>query len=107
MGRSAGEGIGYPLQYSSASPMDPVDQLVKNLPAMWAAWVGKIPWRRESYPLQYPGLENSMVWIVSGVTESDMTERLSHGATWEAYHSNFDLICSVTKLCPTLCDPMD
>ena len=30
-GRSAGEGIGYPLQYSWASP---VAQLVKNLPAM-------------------------------------------------------------------------
>ena len=31
-GRSAGEGIGYPLQYSWASL---VTQLVKNLPAMW------------------------------------------------------------------------
>ena len=30
-GRSPGEGIGYPLQYSWASP---VAQLVKNLPAM-------------------------------------------------------------------------
>jgi len=32
-GRSLGEGIGYPLQYSWASL---VVQLVKNLPAMWA-----------------------------------------------------------------------
>ena len=31
-GRSAGEGIDYPLQYSWASPMA---QQVKNLPAMW------------------------------------------------------------------------
>ena len=31
-GRSAGEGIGYPLQYSWASL---VAQLVKNPPAMW------------------------------------------------------------------------
>ena len=31
LGRSAGEGIGYPLQYSCASL---VAQLVKNLPAM-------------------------------------------------------------------------
>ena len=31
LGRSAGEGIDYPLQYSWASP---VAQLVKNLPAM-------------------------------------------------------------------------
>jgi len=35
-GRSAGEGIGYPLQYSWASL---VAQLVKNLPAIWKAWV--------------------------------------------------------------------
>ena len=46
-GRSAGEGIGYPLQYSWASL---VAQLVKNLPAMQETWVGKIPWRRESLP---------------------------------------------------------
>ena len=35
-GRFAGEGIGYPLQYSWASL---VAQLVKNLPAMWESWV--------------------------------------------------------------------
>ena len=32
LGRSSGEGIGYPLQYSWASF---VAQLVKNPPAMW------------------------------------------------------------------------
>ena len=40
LGRSAGEEIGYPLQYSWTSL---VAQLVKNLPAMWEIWVGKIP----------------------------------------------------------------
>ena len=35
-GRSAGEGIAYPLQYSLASL---VVQLVKNLPAVWETWV--------------------------------------------------------------------
>jgi len=35
-GRSPGEGIGYPLQYSWASL---VAQLVRNLPAMWETWV--------------------------------------------------------------------
>ena len=35
-GRSPGEGIGYPLQYSWASL---VTQLVKNTPAMWETWV--------------------------------------------------------------------
>ena len=36
LGRSAGEGIGYPLQYSWASL---VTQLVKNPPAMRETWV--------------------------------------------------------------------
>ena len=36
LGRSTGEGIGYPLQYSWASL---VAQLVKNLPAMQETWV--------------------------------------------------------------------
>ena len=35
-GRSAGEGIGYPLEYSWASL---VAQPVKNPPAMWETWV--------------------------------------------------------------------
>ena len=35
-GRSTGEGIGYPFQYSWASL---VAQLVKNLPTMWETWV--------------------------------------------------------------------
>ena len=35
-GRSAGEWIGYPLQYSWAFL---VAQLVKNLPAVWETWV--------------------------------------------------------------------
>ena len=33
-------------------------------------WVGEIPWRREGYPLQYSGLENSMDCIVHGVSKS-------------------------------------
>ena len=36
LGRSAREGLGYPLQYSWASL---VAQLVKNPPAMWETWV--------------------------------------------------------------------
>ena len=58
MGRSAGEGIDYPLQYSWASL---VAQLVKNLLAIQEAWfnpyVRKIPWRREqlSIPVFWPG----------------------------------------------------
>ena len=40
-GRSAGEGIGYPLQYSWASL---VAQLVKKLPAVWETWVQSLGW---------------------------------------------------------------
>ena len=40
-GRSAGEGIGYPLQCSWASL---VAQLVKNLPAMRETWVRSLGW---------------------------------------------------------------
>ena len=66
-GRSAGEGNGYPLQYSWASL---VAHLVKNSPTIWETWVGKIPWRRERFPLQYSGLENSMDYIDQGVAKS-------------------------------------
>ena len=41
LGRSAGEGIGYPLQYSRASL---VAQLVKNLTAMWEYSVQSLGW---------------------------------------------------------------
>ena len=40
-GRSTGEGIGYPFQYSWASL---VAQLVKNLPAVWETWVPSLGW---------------------------------------------------------------
>ena len=40
-GRSPGEGVGYPLQYSWASL---VAQAVMNLPAMWETWVWSLSW---------------------------------------------------------------
>ena len=46
LGRSAAEGIGYPLQYSWASL---VAQLVKNPPAMRETWVQSLGWE---YPLE-------------------------------------------------------
>ena len=41
LGRSTGEGTGYPLQYSWASF---VAQLVKNPPAMRETWVQSLGW---------------------------------------------------------------
>ena len=71
-GRSAGERIGYPLQYSWASH---VAQLVKNPPAMWETWVQTLGWedpleKGTGYPLECSGLENSMDCIVHGVPKS-------------------------------------
>ena len=74
-GRSAGEGIGYSLQYSWASLMA---QLVKNPPAMWEDLIprlGRSPAEGKGYPLTYSGLENSLEYMVPrGRKESDMTE---------------------------------
>ena len=79
LGRSVGEGIDYPLQYTWASL---VAQLVKNLPECWRPgldpWVGNIPWRRERlptpvfWPREFHGLYSP--WHRK---ESDTTERLS------------------------------
>ena len=41
LGRSPGEGIGYPLQYSWASL---IAQMVKNPSAMWEIWVRSLGW---------------------------------------------------------------
>ena len=50
-GRSAGKGIGYPLQYSWASL---VAQLVRNLPAMWETWVRSLGWEDPLEKGKYP-----------------------------------------------------
>ena len=66
--RSAGEGIGYPLQYYWASL---VAEVVKNVLAMRETWVQSLGWEdplEKGYLLQYSGLESSMDWIVHGVT---------------------------------------
>ena len=66
-GRSLGEGIGYPLQYSWASLMVREDgkeswaQMVKNPPAMRDLidpWVGKILWRI-AWTVQSMGLQRA------------------------------------------------
>ena len=71
-GRSPGEGIGYPLQYSWASL---VAQLVKNLPAVCKIWfdhgLGRFPGEGKGYPLQYSGL-----YSPRGCKQLDTTERL-------------------------------
>ena len=77
-GRSAGEEIGYPRQYSWASP---VAQLVKNLPAMREIWVRSLgwedvlSWRRERLPTPVFWLgELQGLYRPWGWKELDMTE---------------------------------
>ena len=68
LGRSAGERIGYPLQYSWASL---VAQLVKNPLAMQETWVESLGWEDlEKGKLLTPVFQNSMDCIVHGVAKS-------------------------------------
>ena len=88
-GRSSGERLGNPFQYSWASL---VAQLVKNLHTMWETCVWSLDWEDSpgegkgstpifpegEYPLQYSGLENSMDCISPWVCkESGTTKWLS------------------------------
>ena len=59
-GRSPGEEIGYPLQYSWASVLA---QLVKNPPAMQETWVRSLSWED---PLEMGKATNSniLVWRI-------------------------------------------
>ena len=80
LGRSPGEGIGYPLQYSWASP---VAQLVKNLPAMQEIWVQSLGWEdllEKGKATHSSILAWRIPWAVYspwGLKESDTTEQLS------------------------------
>ena len=60
------------LMHSRASL---VTQMVKNMPAMQETWLQSLGWEDplgegKGYPLQYSGLENSMDYIVHGITKS-------------------------------------
>ena len=100
-GRSTGEGIGYPLQSSWASP---VAQLVKNLPAMQETWVwslvGKFSWRRERLPTPVflPG-ELHGLYSPWGHKEMDTTEWLSLSLHFAISHLYvFKFLCTVHNL---------
>ena len=69
-GRSTGEGIGYPLQYSWVSL---VVQLVKNPSAVWETWFRSLGWedtleKGKATHSSVSGLQNSMDYTVHGVT---------------------------------------
>ena len=71
-GRSAGEGIGYPLQYSWASLCGSAGkESTYNAGDMGSIpGLGGSPGEGKDYPLQYSGLENFMDCLVHGVAKS-------------------------------------
>ena len=78
LGRSPGEGKGYPLQYSWASF---VAQLVKTLPAMWEIWIQSLGCKdppekgKATHTVFWPGEFHGL--YPRGRRESHRTEQLS------------------------------
>ena len=93
LGRSTGEGIDYPFQYSWASL---VAQLVKNLPAMQETWVQSLGWEE---PLEKGKATHSSIlawripWTVypMGVTESQTQLSNFHSLTHRVYNMENEL----------------
>ena len=73
-GRSAIEGISYPLQYSWASL---VAQLVRNPPAMWETWVRSLDWED---PLKKEKATRSSIlaWRIPWTVQSMGLQRVGH-----------------------------
>ena len=94
-GRFAGEGLGYPLQYSWASL---VAQLVKNPPAMWETWVLSLHWED---PLEKGKATHSSIlawripWIQSMGSQS--LTQLSH------FHFSLSKLCDFMLVICSLC----
>ena len=90
-GRSPGEGIGYPLQYSWVSL---VAQMVKNLSTLWETLVWSLAWedplRRawQPTPVFLPG---ESPWTKEpGGLQSMGSQRVRHN--WATKHSTYYLI---------------
>ena len=78
-GRFPGEGNGYPLQYSWASP---VAQLVKNLPAMWETWLQSLGWEdplEKEMAIHSSILPRRIPWVEEpGGLQSMGSQRVGH-----------------------------
>ena len=85
LGRSPGEGIGYPLQYSWTFL---VAQTVKNLPAMFETWVHCLDWEdpleavmathSSNSWLENPHGQRSLEGYSPWVERSQMAHRTQH-----------------------------
>ena len=101
-GRSSGEAIDYPLQYSWASL---VAQLVKNLPAMWEIWVQSLGW--EDHLDKGKATHSSILaWRIPWTVYSMGLQRVGHNwATFtfmeaEAYFLQTRKEATESFLCP-------
>ena len=124
---SPGEGIVHPLQCSWASL---VARLLKNPPAVWETWVGKIPWMTAWQPtsvflpgespwtgksgrLQSTGSQRvGQAWATKHTPQHKKWTRMSMSRWKDTYNSSIFIhwpACMRAQLrrVLTLCDPMD
>ena len=78
-GRPAGEGIGYPFQYSWASL---VAQLVNNQPTMQETWVRSLGWE-DTLEKERATQSSILAWKISrtqepGGLQSMVSQRVGH-----------------------------
>ena len=74
LGRSAGEGIGHPFEYSWASL---VAQLVKNPPAMRETWDQSLGWE-DSLEKEKATYSSILAWRISWTVQSLESLRVGH-----------------------------
>ena len=74
LGKSSGEGIGHPLQYSWAFL---VAQLVKNLPEVRETWVQSLGWEA---PMEEGKATHSSIlaWRIPWIVQSTGSQRVRH-----------------------------
>ena len=75
LGRSPGEGISYPLQYSWDSL---VAQMVKNPPAMRETWVRPLGWED---PLEKGKATHSSILALDNSMDKGTLQATVHGVT--------------------------
>ena len=99
-GRSPGEGIGYPLQYSWGSL---VAQMVKNLPVMWETWVRSLYWED---PLE-EGMATHSSILAWRIKRTEEPGGLHCIASQRAGHNWIDLECRQAATCWILLNRMN
>ena len=103
-----GDGFSYEGFLGGASGKETACQCRRQNRCRFDPCVGKIPWRRtwQPTPVSLPGESRDReTWraIVHRVTKSLTQLKLLSRHT----HTKTASCCSVTKLCPALCNPID